>query len=54
MRDDGQRGVVSTEDIKLGQFVGEFEANLLTKAESDLAEREYESEKLPVYTLKVR
>ena len=53
IRDDGQRGVRALVEIKNGEFVCEFEANLLSKEDCEKAEQEYEREKKPVYILEV-
>ena len=53
MREDGERGVKSLKLIKSGQFVCEFEGNLLTKGECEVAEKEYEKEGKAVYILEV-
>ena len=37
-----------------GQFVCEFEANLLTREQFQEAEKEYQRDNLPIYTLEVR
>ena len=50
VREDGERGVRL---IKSGQFVCEFEGNLLTKGECEVAEKEYEKEGKAVYILEV-
>ena len=44
VREDGERGVRSLKLIKSGQFDCEFEGNLLTKGECEVAEKEYEKE----------
>lgn len=52
-RDDGQRGVKTTQAIPNGSFVCEFEGNLLSRHECEEAEREYEKEGKAVYILEV-
>ena len=54
VRDDGERGVRACRDFAVGEFVLEFEANLLSEAENHHAEKVYQHEGLPVYTLEVR
>ena len=46
MRGDGQRGVRAKQAFKAGEFVMEFEKNLLRKV---AVEREYDKEDVPVY-----
>ena len=53
VRDDGERGVRALKEIRIGQFVCEYEANLLSKEECEKAEQEYESEGKAVYILEV-
>ena len=53
IRKDGERGVRALRDFKKGQFVCEFEANLLTKEESARAEEEYARDGNAVYILQV-
>ena len=48
---DGERGVRALESIKSGQFVCEFEGNLLTKGECEEAEKEYKRAGKAVYIL---
>ncbi|CAI8001763.1 hypothetical protein GBAR_LOCUS3258, partial [Geodia barretti] len=48
---DGERGVRALQQFKSGSFVCEFEANLLSKAECEEAEKEYVEEGKPVYIL---
>lgn len=52
-RGDGERGVKARRKFSAGEFVLEFEGNLLTKGEYQLAEIEYCAEQLPIYTLEV-
>ena len=52
-RDDGERGVKTTQAIPNGSFVCEFEGNLLSRHECEEAEGEYEKEKKAVYILGV-
>ena len=53
IRPDGERGVRALQQFKSGSFVCEFEANLLSKAECEEAEKEYVEEGKPVYILEV-
>ena len=53
MMENGERGVKATRDISAGEFVCEFEANLLSETENRHAEEEYEKEGLVVYNLEV-
>ena len=53
VREDNERGVIAKKAFKAGEFVCEFEANLLTEEEMKLAE-EYERDGIPVYSLEVR
>ena len=52
MRGDGQKGVRAKRDFKNGEFVMEFEGNLLTE-ENKVAEREYAGEDRTVYNVEV-
>ena len=54
IRDDSERGVIAKKAYRAGEFICEFEANLLTKQEMELAEDEYNREGIPVYALEVR
>ena len=38
---------------RVGEFLCKFEANLLSKAQCEMAEKEYEADGKPVYTLEV-
>ena len=53
VREDGERGVRALVPFRAGQFVCEFEANLLTKDEYKVAEQKYIEEDRPIYTLEV-
>ena len=53
IREDGERGVRALTEFTEGQFVCEFEANLLTKEECEKAEQEYERDGKAVYILQV-
>ena len=53
MRNDGERGVRAVQPFKSRSFVCEFEGNLLSKAECEQAEKEYEAEGKRVYILEV-
>ena len=53
VREDGERGVRALTAFRDGEFVCEFEANLLSKAQCEKAEKEYEADGKPVYILEV-
>ena len=53
LRGEGERGVRAKRRINAGEFVLEFEGNLLTREEYQTAEMEYAKENIPVYTLEV-
>ena len=53
IRDDGERGVRAVAPFRSGQFVCEFEANLLNEEEFKEAETEHKKEGRTVYTLEV-
>ena len=53
MRSDGERGVRALVPIRSRTFVCEFEGNLLSKAQCEEAEREYERGGKAVYILQV-
>lgn len=53
LREDGERGVRVVVPFKEGEYVCEYEANLLSKEDFEAAEVEYEEMDLPVYTLEV-
>ena len=54
MRKDGERGVRALQPFKSSSFDCEFEGNLLSKAECENTEKEYEAEGKPVYILVVQ
>ena len=53
VRDDGERGVHALVEIANGKFVCEFEVNLLTKEEYEMAEQEYDRVEKPLYILEI-
>lgn len=53
LRGDGERGVRARRRFNQGEFVLEFEGNLLTREEYPRAEIEYNKENVPVNTLEV-
>ncbi|CAI8053088.1 hypothetical protein GBAR_LOCUS29037 [Geodia barretti] len=53
VREDGERGVRALTAFRDGEFLCEFEANLLSKAQCEKAEKEYEADGKPVYILEV-
>ena len=53
LREDGERGVRAKRQFNSGEFVVEFEGNLLSREDYRRAEIEYAKENLPLYTLEV-
>ena len=53
LRPDKERGVKAKVPFRPGEFICEFEANLLTKEECLAAEEEYERDGIAVYILEV-
>jgi hypothetical protein len=53
-REDTEHGVRATAAFQEGSFVCEFEADVLTKAQFEVAEKEYQEQNIPVYGLQVQ
>jgi hypothetical protein len=53
-REDTEQGVRATAAFQEGSFVCEFEADVLTKAQFEVAEKEYQEQNIPVYGLQVQ